>query len=90
MTPHKQRHAYATHAYELGLKKETIAKFMGHDKTTTTDIYINQNPSTENVINPLDFINKDSKNHITQVKEPYYKKMIVENNHYIKQILNIQ
>jgi integrase/recombinase XerD len=41
LTPHTLRHTRATLLAEDGLEKDLLAKFLGHSKTETTEIYTN-------------------------------------------------
>ena len=41
ITPHTLRHTRATLLAEDGLEKDLLAKFLGHSKTETTEIYTN-------------------------------------------------
>ena len=41
VTPHTLRHTRATLLAEDGLEKDLLAKFLGHSKTETTEIYTN-------------------------------------------------
>ena len=37
--PHLMRHSYGAQLYRLGLSLAEIAKLLGHESTTTTEIY---------------------------------------------------
>lgn len=42
MTPHQERHGWATHAFETGLYKENEVQYLaGHSSISTTQIYLN-------------------------------------------------
>ena len=41
VTPHVLRHTFATLALQKGISLATIQKILGHDRLTTTAIYLN-------------------------------------------------
>jgi len=44
VTPHVLRHTFAVNAVRRGISLSTLQKILGHDRLSTTEIYLNLSP----------------------------------------------
>lgn len=57
-TPHKLRHAFATHAHEAGMPLASLQKLLGHNDLRTTQIYLHASSDGATAeTSPLDRLN---------------------------------
>ena len=56
-SPHSLRHAFATHAFENGMRVFILKRLLGHEYIGTTQIYVNTattlNITEYNLTNPI-------------------------------------
>jgi integrase/recombinase XerD len=47
VTPHVPRHTFAVAAVEKGISLPALQRLLGHDRLTTTEVYLNLSPEEE-------------------------------------------